>query len=209
MSQAVLPALIGIKWDIVRKPAYNTKIQRAVSGKEYRAAYMQYPLVSFTLAYDVLRDASAYLELQTLCGFFLARQGSYDSFLYTDPNDKEVIDEVFGVGTGAQTTFQLIRTYGAGGFTAVDTVENVNLITEIADDGTPVPEGSGSPHYTLGSTGIITFSAAPTAGHVLTWSGTYYYRCRFLADTLDFANFMSGFWDLKQLQFIGSPQNKV
>ena len=209
MSNAIFPALIGLKWDIVKRPTYNTKIQRAVSGKEYRAAFMQTPVWNFTLGYDLLRDAAAYLELQTLCGFFLARQGSFDSWLYTDSNDWSVTAEAFGTGDGADTTFQLSRAYGAGGFTASDYVQNVNTLTGIYDNGTPVAQGAGAGKYTIDANGLVTFGTAPVAGHALTWTGTFYYRCRFMADALDFNNFMSGMWDLKQLQFLGSPQNKV
>jgi uncharacterized protein (TIGR02217 family) len=188
---------------------FNTKIQRAASGKEYRAAFMLTPLTTFKLPYEFLRDASSNLEVQQLVGFWRARLGSFDSFLHTDPADCVVTDQNFGTGTGSAAVFPLIRTYGAGGFTADDFVQNVNSITNIKDNGTPVVQGAGAGKYTIDSLGNVTFGTAPTAGHALTWSGAYYYRCRFLVDTLDYRNFMVGLWDLSQLQFIGAPQNKV
>jgi hypothetical protein len=55
--------------------------------------------------------------------------------------------------------------------------------------------------YSLSNLGVITFSNAPTAGAVLTWSGLYYWRVRFTQDTSEFNKFMQGLYDLKQLTF--------
>jgi hypothetical protein len=47
--------------------------------------------VAAHLALDALvripAPGDAYAEFQTLANFFNARQGNYDSFLYTDPTD--------------------------------------------------------------------------------------------------------------------------
>jgi hypothetical protein len=53
----------------------------------------------------------------------------------------------------------------------------------------------------LGPTGILTFSVAPTAGHVLTWTGSFYQRCHFTTDTLDAQQFMNKFWQIDSLPF--------
>jgi hypothetical protein len=45
--------------------------------------------------------------------------------------------------------------------------------------------GSLTALYSLGSTGIVTFNTAPANGATLTWSGYFYFYCRFLEDTLD------------------------
>jgi hypothetical protein len=42
------------------------------------------------------------------------------------------------------------------------------------------------------------------AGSALTWTGSYYYRCRFLQDTLEFNEFMNSLWEAKKVEFIGS-----
>lgn len=206
MSQSVLPALPGVKWDGSLQPEFSTAIQRAKSGKEYRAASMQFPITTFMLAYEFLREEAPLLELQTLCGFFLVHQGSFDSFLYTNPSDSLVADQNIGAGDGVTTAFQLTRTYGAGGFTQTEAVQNVNAITNVKVNGVAKTNPAD---YSVNSTGVVTFVAAPANGLAITWSGAYYYRCRFLRDALDFKNFGSLLWDLKQLAFIGSPRNKV
>lgn len=206
MGNAVLPSLPGLKWDVVNAPEFHTKIKRAVSGKELRAAFMAYPLWTFKLSYEALRAGLAGTEKATLMGFGLARQGSFDSFLYDNPADNSVTAMPFGTGDGTTAAFQLTRAIGAGGFTFTEPVQNVN--------GSPGIYVAGvlktlTTHYTISSTGMITFVTPPTAGQALTWSGAFYYRCRFLNDAADFKNFMKDLWSLDKLEMVGAPGNKV
>jgi uncharacterized protein (TIGR02217 family) len=194
MSNAVFPTLPGLKWDVKKTPIWHTRIQAAASGKELRAALMSYPLWKFSLAYEVLRADVAYSELQTLMGFFNARNGSFDDFLYTDPDDNSVTDQQFGIGNGTATAFQLTRPYG--GF--AEPIQNVNVLTNIKKGG--VVQNNPT-DYTISSTGVVTFTVAPANGAVLTWSGTYYFRVRFLQDMAEFNQFMYRLWELQQLEF--------
>src|SRR4051812_30223026 len=109
MSNAIFPVLPGLLWDVKKTPQWSTKVQPATSGKELRLSYYSAPIYKYSLAYEVLRQATAFLELQTLVGFFNARQGKYDSFLFQDPNDNAVTSHGFGIGDGATTAFQLQR----------------------------------------------------------------------------------------------------
>lgn len=202
MSNAVFPSLPGLGWSVGKYPVWNTKTQRSVSGKEVRTAFMSYPLWQFALSYEVLRAASAYAELQSLLGFFNARQGAYDSFLYTDPNDNSVTDYQFGTGDGTTVAFQLTRAYG--GF--IEPVMNVNTLTNIKKAGVAQ---SNPADYTIGSTGLVTFTTAPAIGAALTWTGSFYFRVRFLQDTAEFKEFMKNLWELNKLEFIGATGNKV
>jgi hypothetical protein len=118
MSNAVLPTLIGLAWDLVKSPQWSTLVQRASSGKETRATYYSSPVRSWALKYELLRTTTLLPELQTLEGFFNARQGRFDSFLYSDPSDNTVAAHGFGAGDGATTAFQLQRT--ARGPAAID-----------------------------------------------------------------------------------------
>jgi uncharacterized protein (TIGR02217 family) len=165
---------------------------------------MSYPLYTFKLSYEVLRDDVANNELKTLAGFFLARQGQYDSFLFTDPSDHAVTAQSFGTGDGTTTAFQLVRAYG--GFS--EPVQNVNGAPSIYVNGTLK---TVTTHYTLSSTGLVTFTAGniPTSGQALTWTGSYYFRVRFTADMAEFSQFLQNLWELKQLEFVGATGNKV
>lgn len=201
MSNAVFPVLAGLKFDSVKSPGFSTKIQRAVSGRELRAAFMAYPLWTFKLVYEVLRDDAENNELKTLVGFFTARQGSFDSFLYTDPSDNAVTAQGFGTGNGVATQFQLIRAYGS----FIEPVMNLNGTPSIYINGVLKTAGTD---YTI-SAGMVTFAAAPANAAALTWTGSYYYRCRFLHDSVDFSQFVSNLWELKKCEFVGSLGSKI
>ena len=202
MSQAVLPPLPGLSWDISMSPQFNTKVHRSVSGYEVRAAYMAYPLWTFALKYELLRDNATFPELDTLIGFFNSRQGQFDSFLYAPPEDSSVTTMSFGTGNASNKIFPLTRS--RGGFT--EPVQNLNAAPQIYVAGVLK---TLTTDYTISALGVVTFVAAPANGAALTWTGTFYYRCRFLSDSLSPTQFLSGLYNLNKLDFIGSPYNKV
>lgn len=206
MSNAIFPSLPGLMWNNSKAPEFTTKTHRAVSGREQRASFQQYPLWTFSLTYEFLRDTAAFPELDTLAGFFLARQGSFDSFLYADPSDSSVTDMGFGAGNGVQTQFQLVRAYGAGGNAFVEPVQNVNVLTNIKVAGIVKTLGTD---YTVSATGLISFTAAPASGAALTWTGSYYYRVRFTNDSSEYSQFLQNLWEAKKVEFVGAIGNKV
>jgi hypothetical protein len=55
--------------------------------------------------------------------------------------------------------------------------------------------------YTLGVTGIITTGFTPNANSLLSWSGSFYYRCRFDDDEVVWTKFMYSHWMVKKLGF--------
>jgi len=130
--------------------------------------------------------------MQQLAGFFLQRSGSFDTWLYTDPDDNTVALQGFGVGDGTTTQFQLVRSFG--GFT--EPIYDINGTPSIYKAG--VLQGSD---YSINATGLVTFTVAPTGGQALTWTGSYYFRCRFLKDQLEFNQFMKQFWELRTMEF--------
>jgi len=192
MSQQVFPTLIGLAWDVTKTPMFSTKAHKSVSGRELRAAYYSYPLYKFGLKYDVLRSDTVNAELQTLMGFFLARQGSFDTFLFTDPEVNSVTAQGFGTGNGTTTAFQLAHAYG--GYS--EPVFDLNGTASIYVNGVLK---TVTTDYTISSTGLVTFVSAPAAAAALTWTGSFYYRCRFVDDTAEFDNFMYKLWALKRL----------
>ena len=196
---ALFPTLPGIQWGVQKSPQFNTATHRAVSGYEIRAARMQYPLWTFTLSYEFLRDG-AYAELKTLLGFFLQRMGSFSAFCYSDPSDNTVVDQAFAVGDGVTSSFALTRAYG--GF--VEPVQNLDGTPQIVVGGTPL-----APTDFSILDGVVMLATPPAAGAVLTWTGSFFYRVRFVNDHADFNQFMFELYELKQISFVGSPLNKV
>jgi hypothetical protein len=73
----IFPTLPGLAWSVTKTPTFQTRIQRAASGRELRALDYPYPLWQFALVYDFLRDnpTAGYDELRTLVGFLCSAGG--------------------------------------------------------------------------------------------------------------------------------------
>jgi uncharacterized protein (TIGR02217 family) len=191
MSNAVFPSLIGLTYPVVKTPRWSTKVQTTVSGKETRLNLWSYPIWEYTLGYDMLRSDAVNFELQQLAAFYNARSGSYDDWLFNDPDDNTVANQSFGTGNGVTTAFQLVRAYGG----YVEPVRGINAISSVNVNGTTTAA------YSVSATGLLTFTTAPASGAALTWSGTYYWRVRFMDDHIDLNKVVNQFWDLKSLKF--------
>lgn len=193
MSNAIFPSLPGLSYPVEKTPKWSTKVQRSVSGKETRLGYWSYPVWEWSLNYDILRSDDLNAELQELIGFFNSRQGSFDSWLFNDPDDNAADSQAFAIGDGSTKAFQLSRTYG--GYN--EPVKAINAISQITVNGSPT-----SAYAANISTGVITFVSAPASGALLRWSGTYYWRCRFSEDETTVAKFMNNFWENRQIRFV-------
>jgi len=198
MSNAVFPSLVGLDIAVKWKPNFMTLSQQAASGMEQRIQLRQYPIYDIELKFEVLRSDSVNVELQNLLGFFMLRSGSGDSFLFTHPEDNSVTAQGIGVGNGTNTVFQLARSYG--GF--VEPVMNPNAITAVYVNGVSAP-------FTLGALGVVTMTTAPAAAAVVTWTGTYYYRCRFVDDNIEPERFSGLMWEVTKVRLVGSLGNKI
>lgn len=195
MSQAVFPVLPGLEYDVAKSPTWSTVVHSTASGKEQRGGFYSRPYYRWVVSFSVLRQAVAFAEYQSLIGFYNARQGRLDSFLYSDPTDNAVVAENFGTGDGTATAFQLKRAVG----TSSESIFDLN--------GAPLIYIAGVlktvvTHYNISATGLVTFVTAPAAAAALTWTGAYYFRCRFEADSAEFRNFMSQLWGVKSLSFV-------
>jgi uncharacterized protein (TIGR02217 family) len=154
---------------------------------------MTYPLRKYSLSYEVLR-AGAEAELQTLEAFFNACYGSHDTFLYSDPDDNAVTDQNFGTGNGSNMTFYLARTRGS--FT--EPVQSSNGTPTIKVNGVTKTPGTD---YSISAAGAVVFTTAPASGAALTWTGSYYWRCKFKQDAAEFDQFLADLWQLQRLEF--------
>lgn len=196
MSNAIFPTLPGLVWDFKRAPLHKTTMTETVSGREYRARRMAAPRYLYKATYEFLRDGIGGAdELRTLMGFFNQRSGQYDSWLFSDPSDKTASSQNFGIGDGTSTVFQLVRTLGGN----TEPVYAVNGAPLIYRDGALLTPGT---HYSINANAGVTFVTAPTAGDVLTWIGNFYWRCRFVNDQMEFAQFSNRLWTLKACDFI-------
>jgi uncharacterized protein (TIGR02217 family) len=174
MSTAVFPTLSGLGWDVVRTPIWSTQVQTNVSGKESAVGYWSYPRWQWELTYNYLRcgpiNGTTYSEFQSLVGFYNARRGRMDSFLYQDADDNAVTGQQIGVGNGS-TVFQLARSFG--GF--AEPIFAPLLVSNIYVNGV-----NKAGHWTVSNwgsatPGVVTLDAAPAAGQPVTADFSYYF----------------------------------
>lgn len=203
MSNAVFPSLIGLGWSVFRTSMWSTLRQQSASGKRMALGLWSSPIYQWDLSFDVLRSGLimgvTYTEQQQVLGFYNARQGRLDTFLYTDADDNSVTGQALGTGNGVTTIFQLLRTLG--GF--VEPVNAPNAVTAVYLNGVLQSGGAWSVDA---ATGLLTFVAAPGGGVSITADFTYYFRCEFAAsssggssanftgDTMSFEKFMDKLW---------------
>lgn len=195
MSNAVYPTFPGLTFGTTRTPVWSTTTKVATSLRDYQNANASYPLYRYKLSYEVLRQTPGYAEMAALVGFFNARWGGFDSFLFNDPDDNFVQAQTFGAGDGATTQFQLVRTFGG----YVEPVFDTNGPVAIYVSGTLKAIGTD---YSVGVTGVVTFMTAPVSASALTWTGGYYRRVRFAVDSIEFTQFLHGRWDAKTVELV-------
>lgn len=195
MSNLIFPALDGLRPNPSRTAIWKTGIKESASGKELRAARMSAPRWRYSLSFDVLRETSGYTELQQIVGLFNQCRGSWDNFLYRDPEDCTVTGQQFGTGDGTRTQFQLVRSWGA----FVEPVTALNGTPAIYRAGNL----QGSPvNYTISPDAIVSFSSPPGIGEALTWTGNFYWRCRFTRDELEYERFLEDLYEARRVEFI-------
>lgn len=205
MSNLIYPVLNGVTWNIVKKPEFSTIVHKAVSLREFRLSLTPNPLWNYQLTYDYLPETSDYA---TLLGFFAQHAGSYDSWLFDDTSDDTATQMIFATGDGATTLFNFKRSLGGFGFS--ETLYYISANPVIRVNGVTKTLGTD---YTLGAfisgsstirNGTITFTVAPGNGLVIDWTGSYWFRCRFLHDTLEFNKFAQSLWENKKVEFVSA-----
>lgn len=202
MSNAVFPTLPGLRAERGRVVRFKTEILTASSGKEFRAGRMANPLYEFSLPHEFLRETGGRTELRTLEGFFLARRGALESFLYTCPYDCEAVEETFGIGDGQRNAFQLMRSYGE----FIEPVQNLAAVRSVRRAGQLLSLGTD---YTVSATGMVVFAQTVPAGAELRWSGLYSFRCRFKQDDAAFDRFAENLYRAQRVDFIGTLGVKI
>lgn len=211
----VFPSLPGLGWSVAKSPRFQTRTQKAVSGRQLRIVDQQYPIWTFTLNFPLLRDDNdtragsgvgpgiGYNELRTLAGFFLELQGAYGDFLFWDPTDNTVAAQVLMTGNGTTTAAPLQRQIASFA---------EPLYAVIADGSHPlqfywngVLQSSGvATSSQFGYTGVadtVTFASAPANGVVVTANYSYYFLCHFSDDSMNFENFMYQLWQARSVKF--------
>lgn len=179
LNQVVFPEYISR--GSLGGPDLPAEISKLASGFEQRRINWSAPLRLYDVGYNVrtLDEMSEVLDLYHVC------YGRLYGFRYKDPIDFKTCkpsqipaasDQQIGVGDGAETTFQLTKTYtypGAPNFTRIITKPYDTVLIALDD----VPTAGG---WTLDfATGILTFDVAPVDTAVITWGGVFHVPVRF------------------------------
>ena len=163
---------------------FRTLIQEFESGIITRKQKRTYPLRSFSINYKHID----YTEIQTLYQFFIARAGSYEDFVFFDPNSNHVyVKEYVCTGDGSTTEFNL---------PSLNATNYTLYIDDVAQD-EGIESGSSGVDWTFhaanGDDGEDTCKLATAAanGERITFSftGRLKVRCIFTNDEMSFNEF--------------------
>jgi hypothetical protein len=150
LSNLVFPTIPSQGWSVFKAPNFNTLTQVSASGKEVRAGLWANPIWDFKLTWEILKDANGPpSDIDTFMNWFAARQGSFDSFLFSDPTDNTVAAQLLGYGDGTTKNFQLARSFISGG--DLETIQNPNAVTNVYLNGTPQAAFS----YAIGTENLL------------------------------------------------------
>jgi hypothetical protein len=179
MSFYVMPPLpLSMAAGLKKTPNFDGTVkQKSVGGITSAMSTKPYPTWDFEFSLDNVQgqESEASSVLAEFMGTFMGTSGGANLFLFEDPQDSFVTAAQFGVGNGTTVAFQLSRNING----SVDVIQNLNGSPSIFVNG--VLNTSNS----ISSTGVVTFSSAPGSGAVLTWTGNFYFLCRFSEDTVD------------------------
>jgi uncharacterized protein (TIGR02217 family) len=202
VSTQALPFMPGLTWPIRRSPIWQTRVHDSISGKRVSIADWSYPKWRWELTYSALRGYTTTLaaaEIQAMQGFFNSRQGGFDSFLYSDTNDRTSTGSTIGTGDSTNRAFQLSRTLGGFlepllGPTSVNSIA-VGSSTQSSTRWAVSYWGSSIP-------GTITFSTfAPPAGQTVVADFAWAWPVSFDQDILTFEEFVRKIWGLQTVSF--------
>ncbi len=175
-------------------PEFSTQVTVSTSGHERRNALWSDARVNF----DVGPGIRSENELSQLIEFFRARRGPARGFRISDPFDfsthqmtgtPTMSDQLIGVGDGAQTDFQLTKSYGS----LAD--PQIRSITRPRDETILVSvDNALSNDWVVKDLGTISFNQAPPAGAEVKAGCLFDVPVRFAEDRIDISgvNFAAG-----------------
>jgi hypothetical protein len=205
--------LKGLAFDVQKRPMFSNKIVQHTSGEETATSYWENPRWEYTMTYDYLPDRPVSVgetDLHTLMGFFLSRRGSFEAWLFRDPDDYTVTAGFQKIFDGVTVDFNLVR--GMGGFYEpvgqLNTDETLDVWLE-TDETRVIPVTPGPyvvttnhtptvlPVVTIGATTLTEVVSAPTAnqytrsGHTYTFNSarqgqTVVFHYQYLVDPADY-----------------------
>jgi uncharacterized protein (TIGR02217 family) len=156
---------------------FNTSVTTTFAGFEQRNVNWQKARGRWDVSTGIKNKA----DMDAVQAFFRARFGKAYGFRFKDWADYQAVGQNLGTGNGSQTAFQLTKTYTSGGNSYVrDIKKPVSGTVKIYLNA--VLQGSG---YSADlTTGVVTFTAAPGAGVIVSSDFDFDVPARFDTDQL-------------------------
>ena len=158
----------------VRREREPIDIVTTDGGFEVRNARHSQGLFEYEISFPHgAYDASVSVAVKDM---FKASRGGLYAFRFRDfdSENNTLEDEVIGTGDDSTTAFQITKTWTVDGQSQIRNITRPVSPLTVKKDGVTV--GGYSIDY---ATGILTFVSAPTAGEVITVSGSYDIPVRF------------------------------
>lgn len=166
---------------------FNTRIVALLNGRERRNANWAQGRHRYTVPFQNLKRAQyrAVRQMHEVC------RGMEHAFLYFDPSAHEADNDVFAIGDGAASEFQLSTLSAIDGvsyqrlvralYVPGDNGEAIESVIVVTVNGVPT---AVTPDYDRGT---VLFAAPPAADTILRWSGEFSVWVRFNNDWLPFS----------------------
>ena len=156
---------------------FNTSIVTTFAGFEQRNVNW----LKSRGRWDVSTGLKTKADMDVVQAFFRARYGKAHGFRFKDWSDYQALGQVLGTGNGAQTAFQLAKNYTSGAYGYSREIRKpVSGTVKIYLNSVLQSSGFAVDH----TTGIVTFTAAPGAGVIVSSDFDFDVPARFDTDVL-------------------------
>jgi len=175
-------------------PEFKTRIVEMANGRERRNAEWDQPRHRFSAPFlNISREA--YTQIKQM---HLVCRGQLHAFRFRDELDHVADNEFFGVGDGAEDTWQLSK------ISTIDGISYGRNVHALLAGITVTINDVLTEAFTVDmDTGVIEFTAPPANAAVLRWSGEFDVWVRFEQDWLPFSydsvNAINGSVDLLEV----------
>ena len=169
-----------IRYGFTGGPSYKVDIGESDNGQEQRSLRWTVPKYDYSADIRLIVNQVGSLGLNDLVAFFRLAKGPYHTFRFKDWADFRAVDSFIATADGVATAYQLRKTYQYG-----SNYEYRPITKPVADTLVVKVNSTVVSNYTLdSSTGIITFSSAPTNGDTISASFDFDVQVRFNMDRL-------------------------
>jgi uncharacterized protein (TIGR02217 family) len=158
---------------------YNTTHVKGGGGYEYSNQNWATGLGRWEFAYGDKSQS----DIRTVVAFFHSRRGSLERWLLKDWLNFQLTDELILTAVGGETTAQIKQTLGSDNPISYNRkyIKSGTLVVKRNDVAMTL-----TTHYTVNSTGLITFvsPASLTAADTIKVTCEFYYKVRFESDAI-------------------------